>query len=199
MACELVRANEKSDDDVVFPVLKSNVKSKFATVIKKSSIRRAGEKVVRLVRALQPYPGGAASAIVGLHDIDIVDKHRLLVPIGQVMGRSSHAHTTIVRGSTITLLVSPDKRKLIKDQEILHSIDAVKSLITGDELNASFDVAFDAGTCFEGEPVTLILDELSDYLAQVVETFASLSLSGQHASLPRPFLPRQNVASLLKV
>jgi hypothetical protein len=194
MACELVRANGQPDDYGTFPVQGTNAKTKFNSIIKKF---RARKDVVDLIRALEPYPGGAGSAIVGLHDIDIVDKHRLLVPTGQVMG-SSPAHTTIIRGSTITLL-SPDDKTLMKDREILLRLDAVKSLTAGDELNASFHVAFDAGTCFEGETVTVVLHELGDYLAQVVETFASLSSSGQHASLPRPILPRPNVTGLLKV
>jgi hypothetical protein len=196
MACELVRAKGKSDDDVVFPILKTNTKGNFGSIIKNSKIGRAGKDVVRLIRGLQPYPGGAGSAIAALHDIDIVDKHRLLVPTGKVM--VPFPATTIIRGSTITLLLQ-DKPKLIEDGDILLRTEDVKSLTAGDELNASFNVAFATGTCLEGEPVTALLRELADYLAQVVEAFALLSVSGQHASLPRPFLPRQNVAALLEI
>jgi hypothetical protein len=196
MACELVRSNGQPDDYVTFPVQGTKTKNKFNGTIKNFKARK---DVIDLIRALEPYPDGAGSAIVGLHDIDIVDKHRLLVPTGRVIGRSAAAYTTIIKGSTVTLLLPTDKRILMRDRDKLTRIPAVKSLTDGDELNASFDIAFDTGTCFESEPVTQILYELSDYLAEIIEAFASLCMSGQHVRLPRPFLPRQTVTGLLKV
>ena len=93
----------KPDCQVTFPVQGTKAKStKFNLLIKKFN---AKPDVVDLMRKLEPFPRGAGIAIVGLHDIDIVDKHRLLIPIGQIIASSS-LNTTIIRGTTITLLPS---------------------------------------------------------------------------------------------
>ena len=77
------------------------------------------------------------------------------------------------------------------DGDIFARIDAVDSLTAGDELNCSFNIAFARGTCFKGEPVTPLLEDLSDYLTKIVESAASLSSVGWTVNLPPPFLPRK--------
>ena len=47
--------------------------------IKSRQISRAGEKVVREIKKLKPYPGGNET-LQAIHDLDLADKHKLIIP-----------------------------------------------------------------------------------------------------------------------
>jgi hypothetical protein len=82
MASELARINGKQDNDVYFPF--AATADKFEYSIKSRNFDRAGEDAVQLLRTFAPYRGGN-EALRGLHDLDIQDKHKALVPIGHTM------------------------------------------------------------------------------------------------------------------
>jgi hypothetical protein len=76
LACELVRLNGNSDDDVAFPFARSAVH--LEEVIKSKQLTRASAPAVALLKSLQPYRGGN-DVLVAIHDLDILDKHRMLI------------------------------------------------------------------------------------------------------------------------
>lgn len=53
----------------------------FEKLLQKNSIGQAGSRVENIVRGLKPYKGGNET-LYGLHRLDIVDKHRLLLVSG---------------------------------------------------------------------------------------------------------------------
>ena len=77
LAGDLVRREGKSDNGVYFPFAHS--KEKMREQIKRSRFNRAGKTNVERIKALRPWRDGALS-LRALHDLDIQDKHRMIVP-----------------------------------------------------------------------------------------------------------------------
>ncbi len=76
LACEAVRLNGDSDASTYFPFAESA--GELETMIKRR-MSGASDAAKDLVRSFQPYIGGNA-ALRGVHDLDIYDKHRALLP-----------------------------------------------------------------------------------------------------------------------
>jgi hypothetical protein len=68
----------KNPEPIQFPFAKH--RDTFARTLEVRKIKLAGEKVVRAIEALEPYPGGN-KWLSALHALDITDKHRLIVPV----------------------------------------------------------------------------------------------------------------------
>ena len=77
VAVAAVELNEKNPKDVYFPFAPSI--ERLEDSIKKAKFSRASPDAVDLLRSFKPYRGGNA-ALRGLHDLDVSDKHRSLVP-----------------------------------------------------------------------------------------------------------------------
>lgn len=80
LAWELVAAaDRKPGKDTYFPIRET--REKLINAVDKGEMKFAGRDVCRLIiDTIQPYKGGNG-ALWPLHDTDIVDKHRLLVPV----------------------------------------------------------------------------------------------------------------------
>jgi hypothetical protein len=78
MACALVGLNDQSTKSVYFPFAVDA--DDLEVSIKSRNIDRAGPDVVEIIRSLKPYTAGNA-ALRAIHDMDIEDKHKMLVPI----------------------------------------------------------------------------------------------------------------------
>jgi hypothetical protein len=80
MMVGLVSPFTGSPEGIQFPFCKSADRMNGA--ITGPQIHLAGPKIRLAIEALQPYPGGDEK-FYGLHELDICDKHRLIVPIGR--------------------------------------------------------------------------------------------------------------------
>lgn len=78
LVCDLVRINGKSAAEVYFPFCASVVDP--PRIIRQRKIPHAGPDVVTLIESMKPYKGGNISLRV-IHDLDVTDKHRALLPI----------------------------------------------------------------------------------------------------------------------
>lgn len=104
LACDLVRLNNKSANKVHFPF--SHNALELDEQIKKKNFHRAGKDAVDLLKTMKPYTGGNA-LLRGIHDLDILDKHQLIVPI---------FNTAMVRSMTIT---ANGSRMVIEDSHFI--------------------------------------------------------------------------------
>lgn len=77
MMCDVARVQLKSADKIKFPF--GVTEEDFAKALQ-GEVRRLGAEVGQLLRDLEPYRGGKGAALRGLHDLDIDDKHRLILP-----------------------------------------------------------------------------------------------------------------------
>ena len=83
MASEMARMNGKSDKHVHFPFAEDA--GQLDTMIKKKNFDFCGQDAVDLLKTFKPYRHGNVE-LRTLHDLDILDKHRDLVPEAYVAG-----------------------------------------------------------------------------------------------------------------
>jgi len=77
MASELARLNDKSDKNVYFPFAENA--GELEEQIKRRKFTYCGSDAVALLRTFKPYRHGN-EALRSIHDLDILDKHRSLIP-----------------------------------------------------------------------------------------------------------------------
>lgn len=78
MACDLAALNEQSVESVYFPIAKSE--SDLPKLMKSKNFTRTSSEAQRLLLDLKPYTGGTDQLRI-LHDLDITDKHQLIIPM----------------------------------------------------------------------------------------------------------------------
>jgi hypothetical protein len=83
LAGDLARRNNKSPKGVWFPFADSQ--QALDTAIIDKNFDRAGPEAVALLKTFEPYRG-ADNPLRDIHDLDIIDKHRMLVPLADMIG-----------------------------------------------------------------------------------------------------------------
>ena len=79
----LIGARAQRPEAVQFPFGKDA--ERFKSVFMQRQIAVAGEHVQRAIHELRPY-GGGNYLLYGLHELDITDKHKLIVPVASAFG-----------------------------------------------------------------------------------------------------------------
>ena len=80
LACDLVRVNGKSTKNVHFPFA-FDAKG-LKEQIEKKNFNRASAKAIDLLHRIGPHREGNKH-LRGLHDLDLMDKHQLIIPVFQ--------------------------------------------------------------------------------------------------------------------
>nr|WP_166179168.1 hypothetical protein [Altererythrobacter segetis] len=88
MASEMARLNNQPDRGVYFPFAENA--AGLEEQIKKKNFKRCGAAAVALLRTFKPYKGGNIE-LRAVHDLDVLDKHRALVPVAGVKPRAAKA------------------------------------------------------------------------------------------------------------
>lgn len=163
LAGELVRLNGGNTSNVLFPFASKG--DDLDLMIKKRNIDRASTEVVDIIRSLKPYTGGNET-LRAIHDFDIMDKHKLLIPVAQL----ADIPNVSVHGVTFKdCKISP-----LKDGMVVISAPASDKYKLGKKFKITFDVLFGDGQPFEGEPVIPTLKQLSELVDGIVDTFSML-------------------------
>jgi hypothetical protein len=145
LACDVVSINGGSTKDVYFPI------SKEYSKLNKTVSNRLGHATTAVrafVEKLEPCAAGN-KALYGLHRIDIVDKHIVILAIGHVMSVSS----TFIGKGVLTIIPETLSTQLIQNGDIIAKIQRLAWLNDGVEVPAEFEIAFGADTAFPGEPM----------------------------------------------
>lgn len=78
LVCDLARLQNQSIEEVKFPFAKDE--ATLEKILAKDHAR-LGADVVDAIRALKPFKGDGGNKLLrGLHDLDVIDKHRLIIP-----------------------------------------------------------------------------------------------------------------------
>lgn len=163
-ACEIVViAGGTPTKRTNFPFHKS--RQELEAIINSGEIKIAGADIIDLIlNVIKPYKGGN-DALYGLHQLDITDKHRLLIPIFSVTALKrmyltagslifENFSATIGDGGEIGILHTPNKFEF-KVQ---------------DYGEATCHILFNKGQIFEGQSVIPTLHQLSQLVSRVIET-----------------------------
>jgi hypothetical protein len=130
---------------------------------------------VQIVRDLEPYHGGKHS-LRALHDLDVLDKHKLLIPALAAMHVERLGFTF---GDKVGSLGGTDFEAVDDGANFVATVDCPGIQSPGDfnlnnDLKASFDVIFGKGQPFEGEAIVPTLTKLTDLATGVVEVCGGL-------------------------
>jgi hypothetical protein len=167
LACDLVRLNGGNVKNVYFPFCE--IPADYELMIKKRHLDRASPDIVDLFRTFRPYPGGDDS-LRGIHDLDVADKHQLIIPvIGTALQPSLHLDFT--RGHYVMRSI-PDAIVAVEDgTELDPDMDPFLRAQIDDDRFTFFRVCFANGQPFAGENVVSTLENLHKITSSIVDVF----------------------------
>jgi hypothetical protein len=165
LACDLVRLNDKDAAKVYFPFGKDE--ADFNKEIVKASFV-ASPQALSLLKRVKPYWGGD-DWLRGLHELDLIAKHRLLLPafisanvrhlVVKVPqgGEQTFADCTF-SGSSLDIAV-PEGSRIVKYEGVQPHISLQSQIAV-----------------FDARPAVDVLEGLADRVEHVVLTFEAVSL-----------------------
>ena len=104
LANDLVSLAGVTPKNVYFPFAESEIALEQAI---KDRMKGAADDVLDIIRALKPYRGGNA-VLRGLHDLDIMDKHKAVMKIGAGQGISPPMRKTVLQEKPFKILMEAD-------------------------------------------------------------------------------------------
>jgi hypothetical protein len=166
LACDLVRLNNGSTSGVYFPF--SERAEDLQLMIKNKHFNRAGHEAVKMVKELKPYKGGNLS-LRAIHDIDIIDKHKILVP---VVGTGSSPEVTFMFGRGVNKIPS-FQSGISYDGQLLVMYPGGIGLPKTGELPFTFAFVFGSEVSgFAGRDMLKTLQEFLDLTDSIVSSFS---------------------------
>jgi hypothetical protein len=159
------------DENTAFPIYQTAPKKKFAALAK---VQGMGPGAVSLLESLQPYNCGD-NTLWELSKLDNIDKHRLLLVVALRQDQPEFSliprdGQTILCNVQLLFFATGD----LKDgTEIAKAVGA--GAFTQDvEFHVSFEIAFGETEIIQGKPVLPFLQQLSDFVAGIVNLFEPL-------------------------
>jgi hypothetical protein len=172
LAWQLVIAGGGSPNKrTMFPIADSQ--EKF-TGRYRADLRGSSPAAMAAVQALQPFSGGD-ERFWRLHQLDIEDKHHLLVTVGAALGSVNVSFGIPGMDPLVVSLNPADRAYPLQDgKEVFRAMKAARENAEqgmGGAHSFSFDVAFGEGVVVSGEP---IIPTLPDLVAGIESAVAPL-------------------------
>lgn len=183
IACQVVALGGGNQAHAQFPIFSSS-KKYFEKVDR--YLGGAPQNAIDVIERFQPYHGGSNEALWLIHKLDILDKHRMIVPVGSAF---SGIQFDVARGfqeaveqgvisklpDIPPLLLQPKERFFpLKDGAILMTVlrQAVAGFKERQDTKFVFDVAFGEGNVVDGEPVLSTLQKLIEFTNVSIKVLA---------------------------
>lgn len=147
LATDLVLANNGGISNLFFP---TGVDQEGFDKALTGSIRKAGSKVIAKLNEAEIYRGGKGSSIRGLHELDIADKHKMLIPsVSKVTltnfksgGLTIGSFTTDIQERGTNMVVTNIGQELEFDEAV------------------DFDIEISDSECFSGQSLTQVIEKI---------------------------------------
>jgi hypothetical protein len=165
LASDLVLMVGGNTKDVYFPF--SNDADGFEEMIKKRHFDHAGEDIVGIVRSLKPYKGGN-DLLRALHDLDITDKHKTLIPTVHYAGIKNFQ---MLNASGPLLTINDMHCGPIRDGMVLMSLPPARNVSIGQSFQPSLKITLDEDPLTEGKDIVQMLDEFVSLVDGIIKTF----------------------------
>lgn len=180
LATELVEFSGEDAKNVYFPF--GNDAEGLEDMIKKRRINKAGEDVVKIIRSLKPYTGGN-KLLRSLHDLDITDKHKSLVPVAHYAGIKNFQ----MKGATGSMLTIQNLHVgPIRDGMILMSLPPANNVRLGQSFNPTLKLCLDEKTVDQNDELIETLKKyvtmVEDILLRFKDHFAQKKLLQSHCA-----------------
>jgi hypothetical protein len=158
-------------------------------------VKRVPDQAVEFIKAAKPYKGGN-DALWKLHNLDIRDKHRLLIPVGMAYRNvildfarafddspDLPPELAIPQDFSMPIAIRPaDRQYPLKDGAVLFVVSAEARRGSGTQMHNNpqftFEVAFGEGEIVQGEPLVPTLHQLAQFIEGFVEPFKGLFVPG---------------------
>ena len=169
LATELVTESGGNPKNVYFPF--GSDEAGLDEMIKKRHIDRAGQKAVDLVKSFKPYKGGN-NLLRALHDLDITDKHKSLIPVAHYAGIKNFQMTN-ASGPMLTiqnLHCGP-----IRDGMILMSLPPAGNVAIGQSFQPSLKLTLNEEVLETDEDLIQFLSRLATMVEDMISQFEQYS------------------------
>lgn len=160
-ACAI--ANGETVDRVQFPILLNETGLERRL---KADLKKAGRLAIDLVREIAPTPLGNP-LLAGLHQLDVEDKHRLILPVTHSM--SVEVTTGAFEGISV-VKVRGEAAPPIRTSCFIPAPPGYEQSIAHD-FEYTGDIIFPAETPFPGMPCLETLNEISWSVADIIAKF----------------------------
>lgn len=169
-ACEIITmAGQQPSKWTSFPV--RDTRQELESTVNSGEIKIAGVDIVDLIiNVIKPYKGGN-DPLHALHNLDIIDKHRLLIPVITITGLNK---VTLRSGGTVIEEFSATVFPGREETQIM-SHDSPMEL-DGDH-QVTLLVLFDKGQIFESEAVVPTLYKLAQIVSGVLQALEQAYLA----------------------
>jgi hypothetical protein len=159
----IARARGKRFDQTYFPF--ATFPDDIDRMIKKRATA-AGDEAMQICRELKPYQGGN-DALWGLHQADIIDKHRTLI-VGVAVG--DFRYSLLPQGPSGRVHMDVFCHHLSLESHFVPGIEG-RELQHPFELGLTVEIVLPVGAPESGKPVIAVLNEFSRVADEVIERF----------------------------
>ncbi|MBA7656435.1 hypothetical protein ES703_64359 [subsurface metagenome] len=165
LASDLVSMAGGNTKNVYFPF--GDDADGFEEMIKKRHLDRAGDDVVEIVRSLKPYKGGN-EFLRAIHDLDIIDKHKTLIPVAHYAGIKNFQ---MLNASGPMLTINNMHCGPIRDGMVLMSLPPARNVRIGQTFQPSLKITLNEGPLARDKDIAEALNELSSLTEGIIRTF----------------------------
>lgn len=163
MAVALVETNNKNSKSVYFPFAEKA--EDLTQIIRKRNFDRAGPEAVKLVEKIGPYRGGD-NVLRAVHDADISDKHKGLVPLTHFSGLK---HAVIGTNTFSNIRIAP-----VRSGHCIIEGPKDPRYSLWQKFPAIIDFVFPHESAFPDGEVTSVLNQIIDHCEGVFKAFVTL-------------------------
>jgi hypothetical protein len=157
----------KPDRSTKFPFYQT--RSELVGAIENGNLKTAEISRV-IIDDIKPYRGGN-DLLYGLHDLDITDKHKLLIPIVSIveLRGASGEDDCGGRFKNLNFFITQSGR--------INALSSTKNLKITNSGQPSFEIRFDKGEVFEDKPVISTLHQLWQLVSGIIGKFETSVLT----------------------
>ena len=165
----------KPDRSTKFPFYQT--RSELVGAIENGNLKTAPEISRIIIDDIKPYRGGN-DLLCKLHDLDITDKHKLLIPIVSIVELRGASGEDDCGGSFrgLNFVIAQGGR--------INAISSSKNLKVTNHGQPSFDIRFDRGQIFDDKSVVPTLHQLSELVSGILEKLETSVLTETTATDP---------------
>jgi len=165
LATELVSHTGENANNVYFPF--GNDEASLDDMIKKRHIDRAGEEIVTLVKSFKPYKGGNI-LLRALHDLDITDKHKSLIPVAHYAGIKNFQ---MFNASGPMLTIQNMHCGPIRDGMVLMSLPPAHNVTVGQSFQPSLKLTLNEEVLQTDDDLIQLLNRFVSLVEDMVSQF----------------------------
>jgi hypothetical protein len=162
----------KKEDRVQFPFTLE--KERLPASIANRQIDVAGEEVAQVIREAEPYYGGRGD-LWSLHKLSILDKHRILTPVGHIASFENFNPRNF--DPSAPEIATYDRFGFVggENQDVLRWPSDLRPLAHKRELDCTFELMFAKDQPFTSSRVISTMDKVMKRVGSVIGQFERIS------------------------